>query len=389
MKNISFIKWYICTILLASALFGQAQQQTKTVISPEILEDKSVIFRLYSPHADSVKLGGTMTADYSEFNMVKNDSGVFEVKIGPLAPDMYVYIFKVDGVKATDPSNKIVVRDGGFIESRLMIPGGATDLYDVKDVPHGWVSSIWYPAKTVGLTRRCLVYTPPGYNKSTDSYPVMYLLHGGGGDEEAWVSRGRVNYILDNLIAQGKAKPMIIVIPNGVITNTSAPSETPLDMLLSNKPSPGIQNMVGEKVAESMVNDLIPFIESNFRVKKGRENRALTGLSMGGYQTQLISNLYPDKFDYLGVMSMGIYDRLDKNYDKEKHIKQITALNNSHPKLYWIACGKKDFLYDGVVRLLAFYDENKFKYTYRESEGGHSWENWRMYVSEFAPMLFK
>jgi enterochelin esterase-like enzyme len=389
MKNISFIKWYICTILLASALFGQAQQQTKTVISPEILEDKSVIFRLYAPRADSVKLGGTMTADYSEFNMVKNDSGVFEVKIGPLAPDMYVYIFKVDGVKATDPSNKIVVRDGGFIESRLMIPGGATELYDVKDVPHGWVSSIWYPAKTAGLTRRCLVYTPPGYNKSTDSYPVMYLLHGGGGDEEAWVSRGRVNYILDNLIAQGKAKPMIIVIPNGVITNTSAPSETPLDMLLSNKPSPGIQNMVGEKVAESMVNDLIPFIESNFRVKKGRENRALTGLSMGGYQTQLISNLYPDKFDYLGVMSMGIYDRFDKNYDKEKHIKQITALNNSHPKLYWIACGKKDFLYDGVVRLLAFYDENKFKYTYRESEGGHSWENWRMYVSEFAPMLFK
>jgi enterochelin esterase family protein len=190
-------------------------------------------------------------------------------------------------------------------------------------------------------------------------------------------------------MAQGKAKPMIIVIPNGNASATSAPGETPLALRLQQEKgamgSPG--TMTAEKIPVSLVNDLIPFIEANYRAIADREHRALAGLSMGGYQTQLTSNLFPDEFDYLGVMSMGLYSMFG-NYDKEEHLAQLEALKNAGPKLYWIGCGKADFLHQSVVDLLKFYDEIGFEYTYRESEGGHSWNNWRLYLTEFAPMLF-
>ncbi|MDR1556533.1 MAG: esterase [Tannerellaceae bacterium] len=381
---------YILSLLAFVCCQVYGQPATKRVVSPEILEDNSVIFRLYAPNASSVKLRGTMSDDYSGLEMKKNSEDVYEVRMGPLKPDMYVYTFNVDGVSTLDPGNNVVVRDGSYIESRLMIPGELTGLYDVNDVPHGTVSAVWYPDKTLGMTRRCMVYTPPGYNKSKESYPVLYLLHGAGGDEEAWVSRGRANYILDNLIAQGKAKPMIVVIPNGNGSATSAPGETPLSLRLRQDRaamgSPGA--MTGEKMPESMVKDLIPFIEANYRVKANRENRALAGLSMGGYQTQKTTNLYPGTFGYIGVMSMGLYAQFG-NYSKEEHIAQLKALEKANPKLYWIACGKTDFLYQGVLELIKLYDETGFKHIYRESEGGHTWNNWRLYLSEFAPMLFK
>lgn len=270
----------ICT-LFYTLLSGQAPKE-KSLLSPEVLDGNSVIFRLSAPKATSVKLMGTMLTDYAGVEMTKNSEGVFEITIDTLAPDMYVYTFLVDGIKILDPNNKITVRDGAYIESRLMILGDQTDLYDVKEVPHGKVSAIWYQSKTLGMSRRCMVYTPPGYDASKDSYPVLYLLHGAGGDEEAWISRGRANYIMDNLIAQGKSKPMIVVIPNGNASATSAPGETPLSLLAEqNKEvlaSP--QAMVGEKIPEALINDLIPFIESNYRVKANRDNRALVGLSI-------------------------------------------------------------------------------------------------------------
>jgi len=370
---------------------AQQRQRPDPVVSPDIQKDNSVIFRLRAPDAASVKLGGTMNSAYAEMEMKKNDEGLFEIKVGPLEPDMYVYTFKVDGVTCLDPGNNVVVRDGSHIESRLMVPGKQTDLYDVKDVPHGRVTAVWYRAETLGMTRRCLIYTPSGYEKSTDSYPVLYLLHGAGGDEEAWISRGRANYILDNLIVQGKAKPMIVVIPNGNGAATSAPGETPLSLRLQQNggalAAPGA--MTDEKIPESLVKDLIPFVEANYRVKSNPENRALAGLSMGGYQTQKTSNHFPEAFDYLGVMSMGLYDRFDRGYDKEQHVRQLKELQKSGVRLYWIACGKDDFLYRSVVNLRSLYDEVGFKYTYRESQGGHSWNNWRLYLSELAPMLFQ
>jgi enterochelin esterase-like enzyme len=390
MKNCVTKSVGLLFVLLINLPFtANAQRRQEPINSLQIMDDHSVIFRLRAPEADSAKLTGTMNADFAQLEMTKNEEGIFEIKVGPLEPDMYVYTFIVDGVKTIDPANNIVVRDGSYIESRLMIPGELTDLYDVKDVPHGKVAAVWYPAESLGMTRRCLVYTPPGYEHSSESYPVLYLLHGGGGDEEGWISRGRANYILDNLMAQGKAKPMIIVIPNGNASATSAPGETPLALRLQQEKgamgSPG--TMTAEKIPVSLVNDLIPFIEANYRAIADREHRALAGLSMGGYQTQLTSNLFPDEFDYLGVMSMGLYSMFG-NYDKEEHLAQLEALKNAGPKLYWIGCGKADFLHQSVVDLLKFYDEIGFEYTYRESEGGHSWNNWRLYLTEFAPMLF-
>ncbi|WP_346863456.1 alpha/beta hydrolase-fold protein [uncultured Draconibacterium sp.] len=381
----------LITIILLTFLFlnTNAQQQQRTVQSPEILKDNSVVFRLDAPDATSAKLVGTMNPDFTPLDMTKNEEGIFERTIEPLIPDMYVYTFIVDGVKTTDPANNIVVRDGSYVESRLMIPGELSDLYDVKDVPHGKVTSLWYPSETLGMTRRCMVYTPPGYDKSKDTYPVLYLLHGGGGDEEAWISRGRANYILDNLIAQGKAKAMIVVIPNGNASATSAPGETSLTTRLKQdtEAMKGPGAMTGNKIPEALVNDLIPFIEANYRVKASKEYRALAGLSMGGYQTQKTTNLFPDEFDYIGVMSMGLYSMFD-NYNKDEHLTQLKKLEKAKPKLYWIGCGKTDFLYQSVVDLRNFYDEIGFNYTYRESEGGHSWNNWRLYLSELAPVLF-
>ena len=388
MKKIIFFT--LAIILVLSAIFNpiSAQNRPKPVKSPEILPDNSVIFRLYAPDAKTVKVTGTFMDLASNIEMVKSDSGLFEAKAGPLASDMYVYVYIVDGVKMFDPNNNIVVRDGSYIESRLMIPGETADLYDVKDVPHGIVSAVWYNSPTIGMSRRMIIYTPPDYNKSKESYPVLYLLHGGGGDEEGWISRGRANYVLDNLIAVGKAKPMIIVMTNGIPANAGSPGDRPLNSILKKGDTSTPAAMTSGKFEESLIKDVIPFIESNYRVKSDPDNRAIAGLSMGGYHTQKITNANPGKFKYIGVMSMGLYSMFGA-YDKEQYVSQLKALNDNKPKLYYLGCGKTDFLYKGVTDLRALYDEIGFKYTYRESEGGHSWNNWRLYLSEIASQLFR
>jgi len=371
---------------LSTPLF--ARQPAEQIVSPEVQADRSVVFRLSAPDAHSVKLFGTWMASFDDtIEMTKNDDGVFEVRVGPLDSDMYVYTYTVDGVKMLDPNNGIVVRDGRYIESRLVIPGDRADLYDVKAVPHGTLQVVWYPSPSIGIERRMIVYTPPGYENSGASYPVLYLLHGAGGDEEAWISRGRANYILDNLIASGAAEPMLIVITNGIPSVPAAPGDRPMFPETATD-TRGPQAMTTGQFQTSLVRDVIPFIESNYRVVPDPEHRAIAGLSMGGYHTQTITNANPGLFDYVGVMSMGLYDAFG-NYDRETHVAQLKALRDSKPRLYWIGCGKTDFLYDGVTRLRALYDELDFPYTYRESEGGHSWNNWRLYLSEIAPLLFK
>ena len=380
------ILFLVCGLWLSNDNLA-AQQRSNPVVSPEVKEDKSVIFRLYAPEVKTVKVVGTFMDPIANIEMIKNDTGLFELEVGPLPSDMYVYTYIVDGVKMLDPNNNVVVRDGSYIESRLMIPGEWVDnVIGVRDVPHGNVTAVWYPSPTTGMKRRMLIYTPPGYEKSTESYPVLYLLHGGGGDEEAWISRGKTNYILDNLIADGKAKAMIIVITNGIASVPAAPGERPLMLTSTRVSSPGA--MTSGKFEESLVKDVIPFIESNYRVQTDPDHRAIAGFSMGGYQTQKITNTNPGKFMYIGVMSMGLYNMFGQ-YNEEEHIAQIRKLKDSNPKLYYIGCGKTDFLFKGVTDLRALYDELGFKYTYRESEGGHSWNNWRLYLAEIAQLLFK
>lgn len=376
-------------ILLASPFLVDAQRRPSNITSPEVLPDNSVIFRIKAPNATKAQVVGTWSRGFKPNEMVKKDS-IFEVKVGPIPSDMYEYDIIVDGLPMLDPLNKAVTRDGAWIQSRLMIPGGLGDIIDVKPVPHGDLKAVWYDSPAIGAQqRRMFIYTPPGYDKSNKKYPVMYLLHGGGGDEEVWVSRGRANYIIDNLIAAGKAEPMIVVITNGDVNNIGAPLDR--TAFQGKKDNTGIGAMAGGKFEQSLVKDVIPYIESNYRVIADADHRAITGFSMGGFHTQNTTNDNPTMFKYIGVMSMGLWSaaRNDPNFDKAGYIAKLKALQNAKPKVYWIGMGTDDFLYKSGVELRKVYDEIGFKYTYRENIGNHDWNSWRLYLSEFAPLCFK
>lgn len=378
--------------------FSQEVGQVERLISPEIKASNEVIFRLKAPSASSVKLSGNWMPMVANANgqgasrqlveMTKDQAGVWTVNVQALAPELYGYTFMVDGVTTLDPSNLKVARDGTFrTESLLYVNGPASDLYWAKTGPKGSVHQVWYDSKSLKLTRRMQIYTPPGYEDSKESYPVLYLLHGGGGDEEAWPTLGVAPHILDNLINSGQAKPMIVVMTNGNPNQAAANVITPV-IPTSDLPVGGMGSMLFEK---SLVADVIPYIENHFRVKKNKESRALTGLSMGGLQTINTTFEHPNLFNYIGVMSMGFADlsRFGVKVDASQRDQQIEALKKANPALYWIACGKDDFLIESVVTMRKKLDEHAFCYVYRESEGGHTWTNWRVYLSEFAKMIFK
>jgi enterochelin esterase family protein len=319
---------------------------------------------------------------------MKNDTGLWTVTVDPLPSEMYNYVFVVDGVRTIDPYNAVTVRDGTRNESMFMVPGEKTDLYANHEVPHGILEKVWYSSPVLGLNRLMYVYTPPGYGHANLKYPVLYLLHGAGGDEDAWTTLGHLPQILDNLIASGKARPMIVVMTNGNPGQAAAPGVAPL------KPAEAQQNpmaMGQGKFEESLVKDVVPFIEKNYLVIADKDNRAVSGLSMGGMQTMNVANTYPDMFSFYGVMSMGLMDmsRFGGKNDPEARLKSLEALRKSGVKLYWIGVGKDDFLYKSVTDLRKFLDDNKFTYEYLETPGGHTWTNWRVYLSELAPKLFK
>jgi enterochelin esterase-like enzyme len=399
---------YIALLWLAISVNGQnptkpaaaapappAFRMPARVVSPEILTDNSVIFRVYSKDAQKVTVSGEWQAGFGASDaLVRNDTGMFSLKVGPLAPELYGYTFTVDGVRTIDANNNQVRRDGSNYQSFFIVPGPESDLYIQKNgVPHGTITKIWYKSSVLQMDRRVYVYTPAGYEEGKDKYPVFYLLHGAGGDEDAWTNMGRAAQIMDNLIARGKAKPMIVVMTNGNANQAGAQNEVP--------PIPGEkgeQNMaayqrLAGKFEEHLVKDVVPFIESHFRTLTGKDDRAIAGLSMGGAHTQTITNNNPKMFSYIGVFSMGIMNFGPPPADAAKieadRNAKLEVLKNSGYKLYWIACGKDDFVYKGVVTLRETLDKLNFKYTYRESTGGHTWANWRIYLSEFAPMLFK
>lgn len=378
------------SILLLSVCL-QAQNNAR-IISPDVQPDNTVIFRMKAPGAYSVQLTGSFAVNFKPVPMVKNDSGIYEVKIGPLASDMYEYRFILDSMMVLDPNNTFVTTGGSAVENRLIIPGKLGNLLATQDVPHGNVTAVWYPSPTLGNSRRMQVYTPPGYEQGKEKYPVLYLLHGAGGDEESWISRGRANYILDNLIAAKEAVPMIVVITNGnpdVVSSplNRLPAETTKDVW-----GTGTGGMASQKFEESLVKDVIPFIEKNYRVKKDADHRAIAGFSMGGYQTQNITNANPAMFKYIGVMSMGLFSSFRNslpNYDSVKHKTQLKQLIAAQPKLYWMGMGKHDFLYNSVIDLKKLYDEVGLKYTYYETNGAHNWNEWRLYLTELLPKFFK
>jgi len=362
--------------------------------SAEILPDNRVTFRLFSKDASKITVSGEWMSGFGASEpMVKNDTGLFSLTVGPLKPELYSYSFSVDGVRMIDPNNVQVRRDGTRYESFFIISGPNSDLYVYNDaVSHGTVSKVWYKSAVLGMDRRVYVYTPAGYEDSKMKYPVFYLLHGAGGDEDAWTTMGRAAQIMDNLIAQGKAKPMIVVMTNGNANQAAAQNDVPLAASQNVQSMEAYRKYAG-KFEEHLVKDVIPFIEKNYRVYNDKDNRAIAGLSMGGAHTQTITNDNPGLFSYIGVFSMGLMNFGPQPSDSAKiaavRSAKVEALKKSSPKLYWIGVGKDDFLYKSVQLLKADLDSHSFKYIYRETPGGHTWTNWRIYLSEFAPQLFK
>jgi enterochelin esterase-like enzyme len=364
------------------------------IVSPEILPDNKVTFRVYAKDALKITVSGEWQTGFNASEaLVRNDTGLFSLTVGPLKPELYGYTFTVDGVRTIDQGNVQVRRDGSNYQSFFIVPGPESDLYFQKnDVAHGTVTKVWYKSVVLGFQRRVYVYTPAGYEGGTQKYPVFYLLHGAGGDEDAWTNMGRTAQIMDNLIAQGMAKPMIVVMTNGNANQAGAQNEVPPIPATGEQGMASYQRNAG-KFEEHLVKDVVPFIEKNYRALTGKDNRAIAGLSMGGAHTQTITNNNPGMFSYIGVYSMGIMNMGPQNPDaaklEQERITKLTALKNSGFKLYWIGCGKDDFVYKGVVTLRETLDKVGLKYTYRESTGGHTWANWRIYLSEFAPLLFK
>jgi enterochelin esterase-like enzyme len=355
--------------------------------SPEILPDNRVIFRLYAPKATEVSVTGEwMTGTGKSENMMKGDTGLWSHTVGPLKPEYYGYKFIIDGVTVLDPNNLQIRRDWLGHESVLLVPGKETELYFAHDVPGGTLSKVWYDSPVIGLRRRMFVYTPPGYEKGTEKYPVLYLLHGGFNDEETWSSMGRLNVIMDNLIARGKAKPMIVVMPNGNADEAAVSYESyPFKLPSGNDGTPSAFNMMNGKFETSLVKDIIPFIEANYRVPANKGNRAIIGYSMGGGQTFRIVLDNPDVFGYIGVFGPAIFPQ-----PPETDLK-MEALKVADPILYWVGCGIDDNLcYEGTTKiLLPLLKKNNINYLYNETSGGHGWPNWRIYLTECVPVLFK
>jgi enterochelin esterase family protein len=375
------------------ALFGGQQ-----IISPEVKADHTVTFRIMAPAADSVQITGDFLPPAKlktqwglidvpgTAKLTKDDKGIWTFTSQPLASDLYSYTVIVDGFKTTDPSNVYIIRDVANVFNVFIVGGGKGDLYQVSKVPHGTVARRWYDSPGNGMPRRMTVYTPAGYETSKEKYPVLYLLHGMGGDEEAWIALGRTSQILDNLIVQGKAKPMIVVMTNGNVAQEAAPGESSLGYV---KPNMQMDHTMDGKFEETFP-DVIKFVESNYRVKAEKSGRAITGLSMGGYHSLHISRFYPNTFDYVGLFSAAIMsnDKVTSEVYKNFDATLEAQMKNGY-KLYWIGIGKADFLYKANEEYRAKLDKMGMKYTYVETEGGHTWTNWRVYLSEFAPLLFK
>lgn len=379
------------TIIAALALFisisafaQQALWDAPNVASPQINEDNSVTFRLHAPKAVKVQVVGDFADGAAELT---EKDGVWEYTTAPLASELYSYAFIVDGFRTLDPANVYINRDVASVANIFIIGNGQGDYYKVNDVPHGNISKIWYESPTLGLTRRMTVYTPAGYEQNKKhKYPVFYLLHGAGGDEDAWMCLGRTAQIMDNLIAQGKTEPMIVVMTNGNAGEVSAPGEGPDGFR-----TPGFyQKGMMDGAFEMGFADVVKYIENNYRVRKDKAGRAIAGLSMGGYHSLHISKYYPDMFDYVGLFSAAA--RFHENSESpvyQNEMEQIAVQFSKKPALYWIAIGKDDFLYEENVKLRQHFDEKGYRYEYFENDNGHIWKNWRIYLTMFAPRLFK
>lgn len=384
MKKFMFL---VCGCLMAMNSVAQQQLgQRARVQSPVVNADGTVTFNFYSPSAQRVSVSG----DFDEIRnqrleMTKQENGVWTVTTKALNPELYSYSLSVDGQRFVDPANSYVNRDISTLSNIFIVTKSNDDkghLYSVNDVPHGTLSRVWYDSPTLGQQRRMTVYLPAAYD-GKKVFPVMYLLHGHGGDETAWGDLGRASQIMDNLIAEGKCVPMIVVMPNGNPACNAAPGWWHEGMYT---PDGNAFNQRGAKASmEESFMDIVNYVDSHYKTIKKRSGRAVTGLSMGGGHTFGISRLYPETFDYYGLQSAAA--RVQQN--DAKFNEQMTRLFSSKPKLFWIAIGKEDFLIQQNNGLRQYLDEHKYPYEYYENDGGHIWRNWRIYLTMFAQKIFR
>jgi enterochelin esterase-like enzyme len=358
------------------------------VVSPDVGADRTITFRYVAPNAQAVTVSGEL--DGKPHPMTKGENGVWTVTVGPLVPDIYTYSFNVDGVTSLDPRNANTKYGyGGFgAVSVVELPGDGPQFYDAKPVPHGEVRIRPYWSKALELNRTMWVYTPPGYDKGKD-YPVLYLLHGGGDVESGWTMIGRANLILDNLIAEGKAKPMVVVMPLGHTIQSfwTGPSKAYLNPNAAAggrgaTPGPQPLNAFGRDFTE----DIVPLVESSYKVSKKADDRAIAGLSMGGGLTMNLAFNKPELFRYVAIMSMG-------NANSEAAFPSFYAKPdaiNKQFKLLWIAIGKDDTLIGNNAKALSdTLNAKGIKHTFLVTEGRHEWTVWRHHLNQLAPLLFR
>jgi enterochelin esterase-like enzyme len=358
-----------------------------TLKSTEIAADHKVTFRIYAPKASEVSLSGDFGAGGK---LTKEDNGVWSITVGPLTPDFYSYTFNIDGVRTVDPKNALIKQGVSSLESMVLVPGDEAEFESTKDVPHGEVRAAWYRSGTLDTLRRMHVYTPPGYEGGNEKYPVFYLLHGGGDEDSGWSTIGRAGFILDNLIAAKKAAPMLVVMPNGSLP---MPQNLPARPAPGAAPSPEFRAAMEasqNRFTNELLKDVVPFVEKTYRVRTGAENRALAGLSMGGGQTLRVVTTHPDQFAYVGVWSAGLFGGSAAEWESRnaEFLNGASKVNQS-VRLFSVSVGDKDFALAGSKGLAEVLEKHGIKHEIHISGGGHTWINWRHYLNDLAPRLFR
>jgi enterochelin esterase-like enzyme len=430
MSRLRFLTGAAIALLLSTSpvvsqqMAGRGQQGPR-VVSPEVFPNKTVIFRLLAPKASAVVLNGSWDIG-TDIPMTKDDQGIWSVTVGPLGEQLWWYSFNVDGVKVLDPGNGEYSRDGNRYDNWLMISGPFSDSWEFKpDVPHGAVQSVWYPSPILKQKgRRMYVYTPPDYMTSTARYPVLYLLHGGGGDEDQWINLGRTNVIMDNLIAAGKVKPMIVVMPNGNANQIvaqgygygpiprpagpgrgagapavpaagagrGAAAPAPAAAGAGRGTAGGVPPAGGGRgmmagpyegsYPHSLVKEILPFVDKNYRTIPNKDNRAIAGLSMGGMHTVQATNNNPGVFGWIAVWSAG-------GQDTPEFLAALTKLKDSGVKHYYVGAGTTDFARSGSESLYKIAQKVGLKTSWHETPGPHYYLIWRVFLGDFGSMLFR
>ena len=372
------MKKVLLACLMASSVayaqpFNRNPTPNDTLHSVRIVPDKGVVLSIYAPKAAEVGVSGDFPGGFPAVKLAKADNGVWSVTLPPITPDLYSYDFTVDGVKTFDPKNVQFKEGENGLSNLFFIPGKESDYCAIKPVPHGTVETVWFTSNVMQNVGRFHLYTPPGYEKMKDKLPVLYLQHGGGDDDAAWVTAGRANFILDNLLAEGKTKPMIVVMPMG-------------------HPAPGFHMEPGvdaDPYYKQLFTDIMPYVESHYNVSTKPADKAYAGLSMGGLQALNIALFTPEKFSYVLPLSTGYFPEqlktLESTYSSTLKNPAINKL-----KLFWIAMGgEQDIAYANGKNVLALFDKYGINYTTNTYPAAHTFVTWRHNLYEFAPLLFR